>query len=95
MTTFFLFGDYTQEAAGGINARRTKKAEEIISGFGGKLHSVHALLGEHDIVMIAELPGMPEAVQVSMSLLKSTGISFSTAPAIPVADFDRLVADVG
>lgn len=91
MTTFFLFGDYTQEAATGINARRTKKAEEIINGFGGKLHSVYALLGEHDLIMVAELPGMPEAVQVSIALLKATGISFSTAPAIPVADFDKLM----
>lgn len=91
MTTFFLFGDYTQEAATGINARRTKKAEEIITGYGGKLHSVYALLGEHDLIMVAELPGMPEAVQVSIALLKATGISFSTAPAIPVADFDQLM----
>lgn len=46
MTTFFLFGSYTQDALDGIDADRTKKAEEVINGFGGKLHSVYALLGE-------------------------------------------------
>lgn len=91
MTTFFFFGKYTEDAASGINAKRTKKAEEVIVGYGGKLHSVHALLGMHDIVMIVELPGPPEAIQVSIALFKATGIAFTTSPAIPVADFDNLI----
>lgn len=94
MTTFFLFGTYTQEAVDGIDADRTKKAEEIITGYGGKLRSVYALLGELDIVMIAELPGVPEAVQVSIALSRDTGIAFSSYPALPVADFDRLASAV-
>ena len=94
MTSFFLFGTYTQEAMDGIDANRTKKAEEIIKGYGGKLHSVYALLGEYDIVMIADLPGVPEAVQVSIALTRDTGIAFSSSPALPVADFDRLASAV-
>ncbi len=94
MTSFFLFGSYTQDALDGIDAERTKKAEEIITGFGGKLRSVYALLGEYDIVMIADLPGVPEAVQVSIALNRDTGIAFTSYPAIPVADFDRLATAV-
>ena len=94
MTSFFLFGSYTQDAMDGIDASRTRKAEEIISGFGGRLSSVYALLGEYDIVMIAELPGVPEALQVSIALTRDTGIAFSSCPAIPVADFDRVASKV-
>lgn len=94
MTTYFFFGSYTQDALDGIDAQRTKAAEEIITGFGGKLRSVYALLGDIDIVMIAELPGVPEAVQVSIALNQKTGISFSSAPALPVADFDRIASGV-
>ncbi len=94
MTSFFLFGSYTQDALDGIDADRTKKAEEVINGYGGKLHSVYALLGEYDIVMIVDLPGVPEALQVSMTLTRDTGIAFSSCPAIPVADFDRLASEV-
>ena len=93
MNTFFLFGKYTQEALDGITASRTKRAEEVIAGYGGRLRSVYALLGEHDIVMIVELPGIPEALQVSLALAKETGIAFDSHPAVPVADFDRLAAD--
>ncbi|MFP4376883.1 MAG: GYD domain-containing protein [Spirochaetales bacterium] len=94
MTTFFLFGTYTKDAIDGIDAKRTRLAEEIITGFGGRLHSVYALLGQYDIVMIAELPDMPEAVQASIALYKRTGITFTSAPALPVADFDRLADDI-
>ncbi len=90
MTTFFLFGTYTSESIEGIDARRTKKTEEIVSGYGGTVRSVHAILGPYDIVIIVELPGVPEAVQVSLALSKATGLSFTSAPAVTVADFDRL-----
>ena len=92
MTTFLLLGTYTSEAIDGIDAERTKRAEEIVTGCGGKLRTVYALLGQYDIVMIAELPGTPEMVQASIELTRETGISFTTMPALPVADFDRLAA---
>ncbi|MBU8913414.1 MAG: GYD domain-containing protein [Spirochaetales bacterium] len=94
MTSFFLFGSYTQDAMDGIDADRTKKAEEVINGYGGKLRSVYALLGEYDIVMIADLPGVPEALQASIALTRDTGIAFSSCPAIAVADFDRLASEI-
>jgi uncharacterized protein with GYD domain len=93
MTTFFLFGSYTRDSIEGIDARRTKKAEEIVSGYGGTVRAVYALLGMHDIVIIVQLPGVPEAVQVSLALSKATGMTFTSAPAVTVADFDKLAED--
>ena len=90
MTTFFLFGSYTRESIEGIDARRTKKTEEIVSGYGGSVRSVHAILGPYDIVIICELPGVNEAVQVSLAIAKATGLNVTSAPAVTVADFDRL-----
>jgi uncharacterized protein with GYD domain len=92
MVTFFLFGSYTQDALEGINAERTKRAEEIIAGYGGRLRFVYALVGEYDIVMAADLPGVPELVQASVALTRETGIAFTSMPALPVADFDSLAA---
>jgi uncharacterized protein with GYD domain len=93
MTSFFLFGSYTQEALDGIDAERTKRAEEVIKGYGGTLKSVYALLGEYDIVMIVDLPGVPEAMQVSITLTRDTGIAFTSCPAVAVAEFDRLAQE--
>lgn len=90
MVTFFLFGNYSKDAIKGIAAKRTAKVEELINGFGGKLRSVYALLGQYDLVIIAELPGIQEALHASIELNKATGIAFATSAAIPVADFDLL-----
>ena len=90
MTTFFMFGKYSKDAIKSIAAKRTAKVEELIQGFGGKLRSVYALLGEYDIIIIAQLPGIHEALQTSIEIEKETGISFSTSAAVAVADFDLM-----
>jgi uncharacterized protein with GYD domain len=94
MTRFFFFGTYTEHAIKGIDAKRTKLAADVIEGFGGHVLSVHALLGNDDIVIIADLPGVPEAMQVSLSLHRKIGIRFASIPALPVAEFDRLASEL-
>jgi len=90
MTTFFMFGKYSKDAVKGIAAKRTAKAEQLIAGFGGKMRSVYALLGEYDMVIIADLPGTQEVFHASVEITKETGINFTTSPAIAIADFDIL-----
>ena len=92
MCTFFFFGSYSQDAVKSITAKRTAKAEGLISGFGGKMRSVYALLGQFDLVIIADLPGIEEAMQASVEMSIDSGITFNTCPAVPVADFDSLMA---
>ena len=90
MTTFFLFGNYSSDSIKKIDQKRTKKAEKIIQGFGGTLKWVYALVGQDDLLFMVELPGVPEAVQVSLAISVETGISIRSAPAVPVALFDDL-----
>ncbi len=94
MATFFLFGRYSPEALRGISAERTEKVVELIEGMGGRVEAIYALLGERDLVLIVELPGLQEAFKASVALGKLTGISFSTSAALKVEDFDRLATSV-
>jgi uncharacterized protein with GYD domain len=94
MATFFLFGKYSAEAVKAISAERTKKTVDVVKKLGGEVKSMHALLGEKDLVFIVSLPGMEQAIQASVALSKMTGIAFTTAPAITVEDFDKLMAKV-
>lgn len=91
MGTFFMFGRYTSDSAEGISAERTTKVRQAIEGLGGQVKGIYALLGEYDVVIIADLPRMAEAMQASIALKKLTGISFFTAAAMPIDEFDRLV----
>ncbi|UCH09962.1 MAG: GYD domain-containing protein [Fidelibacterota bacterium] len=94
MATYFMFGIYSADAMDDISAARTKDAEKTIAGFGGKVTGMYALMGEEDLVLIVDFPDNSKAMQASVALSKLTGISFSTAPAVEVAEFDKLMAGV-
>jgi len=89
MTTFFMFGSYTSDAAKEISAARTGKAREVIEDLGGRVNGIYALLGEYDLVMIVELPNMAEAMAASLALKRLTGITFFTVAAMPIEEFDK------
>ena len=92
MATFVMTGTYSSEAVKGICADRTGKAVGLIEKHGGKVCSMYALLGEHDLLLVVELPGVEEAMKASIALQQLTGISFSSAAAVPVEDFDKMLA---
>lgn len=94
MGTFFMFGRYTHESIKDISAKRTGKTRELIEKHGGRLVSAYALLGDVDLVLIVELPGKDEAIKTSVALSKMLGIGFTTAPAVSVDTFDKLVEDL-
>ena len=92
MATFLMFGKYSAESVKGISAQRTQKVSEVAKKLGGKVQASYALLGCHDLVFIVDLPDVAKAMKASIELAQSTGISFSTSPAVAVEEFDKLVA---
>jgi len=90
MATYFMFGKYTGDAIDGISAKRTQDAVAMMKKFRGEIKGIYTLLGEHDLVIIAELPGAEEAVKASVALGRLSGVSFRTSPAIPVEAFDKM-----
>ena len=93
MATFVMFGRYTPEALKTASAARTKKAQSLIKRHKGELVAMYATLGKIDLVLVANFPGIVEAMQASIGLTKLTGIGFTTAPAVSVDTFDKLMAD--
>jgi len=92
MSTFIMFGKYSSGAVGEISAERTVKAAGLVGDLGGEIKAGYALLGETDLVLIADFPGVKEAMKASVELTKLLGISFTTAPAVTVEEFDELIA---
>lgn len=87
-----MFGKYTSGGIEGISVDRTEKAVNLVKEAGGEVKSIHALLGEYDLIFIVDLPGMKEAIKTSVGLIKLTGASFVTHEALPAGEFDKLVA---
>ena len=94
MPIFMMFGKYDQDSLKGVSAERTKKAVEIIKKNGGKVISMYAVMGEHDLVLTLDFPDAEKALAASVALNMLTGISFATSPVVDVEQFDRLVSEV-
>ena len=91
MTTYIMFGKFSIGAMKEIGSERTKKSAAIVESCGGKVKALYALLGEIDVVAIVDFPGLKEAMKASVELAKLLGISFTTAPAVTVEEFDKLM----
>jgi uncharacterized protein with GYD domain len=94
MATYMMFGKYSQDSIKQISAKRTEKAKELIKKNSGEIKSGYALLGKIDLVLIMELPDLERAMKTSVALSKMLGISFTTAPAVSMEEFDKLMEGV-
>ena len=91
MPIFLMFGKYSSHAMKEISAGRTKKAIALIEAHGGKVLSMYAVMGEHDLVFTLDFPDADRALAASVELGKLTGIVFTTSPVVNVEEFDRLM----
>ena len=91
MATYFMFGKYSQDSIKKISSIRTEKTKELIRKNGGEIKSGYSLLGKIDLVLIVELPDLERAMKTLVGLSRLLGIFFTTAPAVSIEDFDKLM----
>jgi len=94
MPIYMMFGKYTLDSLKDASAKRTKKAVRIIEKNGGKVVSMYAVIGEHDLVLTLDFPDEEKALSASLALQMLTGISFSTSPVVEVEKFDHLLSEI-
>jgi uncharacterized protein with GYD domain len=94
MATFFMFGKYSSESLENMSAERTDKAVSLIKKFGGEVKSMYALLGETDLVLTVDFPGLEQALKASVALTKITHVSFTTSPAVAIEEFDKMIGEI-
>jgi len=94
MPIFMMFGKYSTDALKKVSSERTRKAVKIIEKNGGKVISMYAVLGEHDLVFTLDFPDTEKALLTSVTLNTLTGISFVTSPVVDVEQFDKLLSEI-
>ncbi|OHB83490.1 MAG: hypothetical protein A2V98_05215 [Planctomycetes bacterium RBG_16_64_12] len=94
MATFLLFGKYSPQAIEKMSAQRTASAVKVIKKFGGEVQSMFATLGANDLLFVLSFPSTDDAIKASVALTRMTGIAFTTAPAVTVAEFDKLMGEL-
>lgn len=94
MATFLMFGRYSPQALDQMSAQRTASAVDLVKKFGGEVQSMFATLGANDLVFVLSFPSTEDAIKASVALSKMSGIAFTTAPAVTVAEFDKLMGEL-
>ncbi len=91
MPVYMMFGTYTPEALRGISPERTEQVTRVVERNGGKVQAMYAVMGEHDLVLILDLPDAEKAMMTAVAIERLTGIMVRTSPVVEVEKFDRLV----
>jgi uncharacterized protein with GYD domain len=94
MATYLMLGQYSEGSVKEISAKRTKDALAMVKQYGGKVKDGYAMLGEQDLLLILEAKDNPTAMKISVGLSKLLGIAFTTAPAVSMEEFDKLMNSV-
>lgn len=94
MSIFLMFGKYSPEGIKNISATRTAQARDLITRNGGKIISMYAVMGEHDLVFTIDFKNADTAMATSVALYKLTRIHFTTSPVVDVEQFDKLIGEV-
>ena len=92
METFFMFGKYNLEALREMSVQRTQQIIYEIKELGGKVTSMHVLLGKYDLLFCVNLPGIDAAMKASVNIARVSGICFETYPGITVEAFDQMIS---
>ena len=76
MPKYLFSGSYTQAGLGGVikegGSKRRAAVEQLVASLGGNLEAFYYTLGEHDFVIIADLPSNVEAATASL-MVHATG----------------------
>ncbi len=94
MSTFIMLGNYSAKSLNEMGPDRTMIIVNLIKGFEGEIINMYALLGQNDILVIADFPSTEKAMKASIAINKSMNISFVTSPAVPVEEYNRLLKEV-
>ena len=92
MPKFLWQVSYTAQGAKGLLSESAsshrKSVEGLIEGLGGSVESWNYCFGEHDIVIIAELPGNKEAAALSLAVAASGAARITTTPLFDQSEMD-------
>jgi uncharacterized protein with GYD domain len=90
MSIYLMYGNYNPGSLQEISPERTEKAKDLIQENGGTIKAGYALLGETDLLFIVDFNKTKDVIKTSVEMGNLLGITFSSVPAITIAEFDKL-----
>lgn len=96
MPTFISFVNWTEQGIRNIKEapQRGKAARALLEKMGGKLREVYLTSGQHDLVIIADVPDGDVMAKFAMAVGSQGNVRTQTVRAWPEDEFEKMVADL-
>jgi len=96
MPTYISFIQYTQQGMQKIkeSPARLDHAKKGYEAAGGKIKDFYLVMGEYDIVVVAELPNDDAAAKLALTLGAAGSIRTRTSRAFTEAEYRKLIGSL-
>ena len=93
MPTYISLIQYTQQGLSKVkeSPSRLDQAKKAYEQAGGKLRDFYLVMGEYDIVAIADLPNDEAAAKIALTLGSAGNIRTRTSRAFTEAEYRKLI----
>ena len=92
MAKYLIQASFTAQGAKGLlnqgASARKKAVEQAVKSIGGKVEALYWAFGEHDTVLIVDLPDNAAAAAFSLTISSSGAVRTSTTPLLTVQEVD-------
>ena len=93
MPKYLVFVSYSAEGAKGLRkdggTKRREVAAKAVESLGGKLESFYFSFGEHDAVIIVDMPDVASTAALSMAVAATGGARPTTTALITPEEMDK------
>ena len=93
MPRYLSLGSYTVEGVKGVlkegGTGRRKAVESAIQAMGGHMEAYYFAFGEHDVVVISELPDNVTAAALSMGIASTGTVGVKTTVLLTPEELDK------
>src|SRR5262245_30837528 len=84
MAKYLIQGSYTAQGTKGLQSEggsgRKRAIEKAVKGLGGKVEALYWTFGEHDTLLIVDLPENTAAAALSLAVGSAGTVRISTTP---------------
>jgi len=96
MAKFLFSVTYSKDGLAGVlregGSGRAKAVETLVDSVGGSVEALYWAFGEHDVILIADLPDALAAGALSTRVAMSGAGSVATTPLLTADDIDAIAA---
>ena len=96
MPKYMIAASYTAEGLKGLQKDKASGREavvnKVVQSVGGKVEAMYYALGEHDVIVIADLPDAASAAAIALGVSASGLVHTKTTALLSVEETDKALA---